>query len=666
MGDRVPASVRAQAAAVPVGNPRQDRRPDARRWGLLLLAEVLSASATVATLTTGQPPSLLADRYWAGVFTLATLGSASIAVLYVLCLHVLGKHPRAIAIRRAALTLLPALLGGLITAFTALDPDVAQTLRVLPRLRLLIGVALGSITAGTIWATLLWTADEGRGWLRVLRLWKAPAFYTGLAGFLVFVASGGGHLYSADEWAAYAVAHSLATRASILVQDNDPYPLHHIGVRAVTPPGEQPAAGYTKWPLVPPVAAAPVYALAQAVGSEPDRDSELYANEKRGRPLVPLLVGSAWAAAALAAVVWLLRGAGYGLGTALIVAGLLAVATPWWPYSKTLLNVVPAGFLLVMGLGAAARSQPGRWSWPVVAGVAAGLASATRYELLLLVVPIGALVAAQSWSQTRTSPPRGAFVPVVAYTGAWAAVVAVGVLLPNMVTSGHPLDFGYGSQQTLAGWSDKPHIGIYGTLMSPGFGLFVHAPVLALAALALVWLREDAPHLATVIAAIAVGCILLYGSFGDWRAGVSWGPRYLVTMTPMLCLPLAAFIRRNAHNYMAMVALAGLGLWGAVVNGLAVLIDFNRGWQNLWAMDASLWSITWTPNFSVIGAQLRLLRLWYGQQQGSFDLYLAAHTGWLVIALLAAAALVLVVGLVRTGDESLASGKPKLHRRRND
>ena len=102
------------------------------------------------------------------------------------------------------------------------------------------------------------------------------------------------------------------------------------------------------------------------------------------------------------------------------------------------------------------------------------------------------------------------------------------------------------------------------------------------------------------------------------------------------------------------------------MNGLAVLIDFNRGWQNLWAMDASLWSITWTPNFSVIGAQLRLLRLWYGQQQGSFDLYLAAHAGWLVVALLAAAAMVLVVGLVRTGDESLASDKPKLHRRRND
>ena len=345
MGSRAPTLAGSQATASPVGKPRQGHRPNQRRWGILLLTEVLSASTTIATLTTGQPPSLLTDRYWAAALALAAVGSASFTVLYIVSLHFLGKYPRAIAIRRAALTLLPALLGGLVTAFATLDPDVAGALRVMPRLRLLIGVALGGVAACAIWATLLWTADEGRGWLRALRLSKAPAFYTGLAGFLVFVASGGGHFYSADEWAAYAVAHSLATRASILVRDNDPYPLHHIGVRAITPPAEQPAAGYTKWPLLPSVAAAPVYALAQSVGSEPDRDSELFANEKRGRPLVPLIVGPVWAAATLAAVVWLLRGAGYGLGTALIVAGLLAIATPWWPYSKTLPNVVPSGIL---------------------------------------------------------------------------------------------------------------------------------------------------------------------------------------------------------------------------------------------------------------------------------------------------------------------------------
>ena len=71
-------------------------------------------------------------------------------------------------------------------------------------------------------------------------------------------------------------------------------------------------------------------------------------------------------------------------------------------------------------------------------------------------------------------------------------------------------------------------------------------------------------------------------------------------------------------------------------------------------MDASLWIITWTPNFSVIGVQLRLLRFWYGQQQGGFDLYLAAHAGWLVVALLAAAAMVLVVGLARASNTPLA------------
>ena len=53
MDDRAPAVVSTQAAASPAGNPRHGRR----RWGILLFAEILGASATVATLTTGQPPS---------------------------------------------------------------------------------------------------------------------------------------------------------------------------------------------------------------------------------------------------------------------------------------------------------------------------------------------------------------------------------------------------------------------------------------------------------------------------------------------------------------------------------------------------------------------------------------------------------------------------------
>ena len=465
---------------------------------------------------------------------------------------------------------------------------------------------------------LLWTADEGRGWLRALRLRGAPAVSAGLAGFLVFVASAGGHFYSADEWAVYAVAHSVATRASIQVRDNDPYPLHEMGIRVVTPPPAQPAAGFSKWPTLPSLAAAPVYALARTVGSEPDRASEMFANEKRGRPLISLIAGPSWAAATLAAVVWLLRGAGYGVGTASAAAALLAFATPWWPYSKTLLNVVPAGFFLIAGLGAAARSTSGRWMWAALAGGAAELAVATRYELLLVVAPLGALVVVRAWSKIGATPLRGAVVPLVAYLGTWAATVSIGVLLPNAMTSGHPLDCGYGTHQTLTGWSNRPHIGIYGILLSPGFGLFVHAPKLAVGALALVWLWEDSPALASVIAVISVGCVLYYGSFEDWRAGATWGPRYLVSVTPLLTLPLAAFLRRNDRNYIAMGAVSGLALWGIAANGLAVLIAFTRGWQDLWAMDASLWSITWTPQFSLIGAQLRLLRLWYEQEQGSF------------------------------------------------
>ena len=618
-----------------------------RPWPLLLGVEILSASATIATLATGQPASPASDRVWFGHFTLTALGGTALVALYVFGLGLLGKASGVYAARRAALTLLPVLLGGLLAVGAGFAPDVAYALQFMARLRLLIGIALLAAVACAVWAAALWTADEGHGWLRRLSLGGAPAWFAGLAVFFAMVISGGGHLYSPDTWAVYAVTHSIATRGSLLVRDNDPYPLQQMGIRPVTLVENVPA-GYSKWPLLQSVAAVPAYVLARAVASEPDHESATIANEKRGRPLVMLLVGPAWAAGAAAAVVWLLRGAGYGTGTALTVILLMAFCTPWWPYAKTLFNVVPAGCLLVVSLGAAARSSPGTWRWPLAAGAAAGLAGAARYELLLLVAPLAMVVAARSWPAQPAALARGSLLPAAAFAGAWAATGTVAVLLPNLLTRGALLDFGYGGQQTLAAWSNDPHVGIYGILMSPGFGLLVYAPVLALAGLALVWMWEDAPVLAAAIAAIAIGLVVLYGSFHAWQAGLTWGPRYLVTTVPLLCLPLAAYVQRNARNAVAMGVLGGLGAYGFLVNGLAVLFDFNRGWLNLWTLGASPWHIVWTPHFSPIGAQLRLLRDWYAHSQGSFDLYVAAHAAWLAVCLLAIA-VALFVGVARAG-----------------
>lgn len=638
------AGIRANAARVEFS--RYATKGEPRLW-LLLGIEILSASAAAATLTTGQPPSFASDRAWVGLFLLSALGSVIAAAVLITSLRCLGKLTPQSALRRAALTFLPALPGGLIAAVAGLAPEFADVLKTLARLRLLIGVAVLVVVTGTAWTVLLWTADEGRGWLRRLPFGKAPAWFVGLAVFLAMVVSGGGHLYSPDTWAVYSVSHSLATRGSLLVRDNDPYPLYQMGIRPVTLVENVPA-GYSKWPLLQSLAAVPAYLLARAVGSEPDHESATIANEKRGRPLVLLLVGPAWAAGAAAAVVWLLRGAGYGTGAALTVVLLMAFCTPWWPYAKTLFNAIPAGCLLVVSLGAAARSSPGTWRWPLAAGVAAGLAGAARYELLLLVAPLVLVVAARCRPAQPTALARWSLLPAAAFAGAWAATGTVAVLLPNLVTRGTLLDFGYGGQQTLAAWSNDPHVGIYGILMSPGFGLLVYAPVLALAGLALVWMWEDAPELAAAIAAIAIGLVVLYGSFHTWQAGLTWGPRYLVTTVPLLCLPLAAYVQRNAHNAMAMGVLGGLGAYGFLVNGLAVLFDFNRGWHNLWSLGASPWHIVWTPHFSPIGAHVRLLRGWYAHSQGSFDLYVATYAGWLAVCLLAIA-VALFVGVARAG-----------------
>jgi hypothetical protein len=77
--------------------------------------------------------------------------------------------------------------------------------------------------------------------------------------------------------------------------------------------------------------------------------------------------------------------------------------------------------------------------------------------------------------------------------------------------------------------------GVAGLLFSPTHGLFVFSPFLLFipCCLPLVLRDRSARGLTVVIGCAAVLQLTLYG-LGDWRQGVSWGPRWLTDMLPIL------------------------------------------------------------------------------------------------------------------------------------
>jgi hypothetical protein len=243
---------------------------------------------------------------------------------------------------------------------------------------------------------------------------------------------------------------------------------------------------------------------------------------RRSEPKTAALLALAFA---LGTTTWVISSQAlwmHGLGELLIVATLLLLTGPC-----SALRAVTAGFLCAL---IACNRQP-----DVVLAAGLGL-----YGL---------------WWAGRMIPMFVA-----------AAALPVGLVLAyNLKLIGHIIGaYGLVSQARLAAFlSDDVLAGVAGLLFSPTHGLFVFSPFLLFVpcCLSLVLRDRSARGLTAVIGCAAVLQLMLYG-FGDWRQGVSWGPRWLTDMLPILfwMLPpiLAALSTagRVAFGFACCVAIA--------------------------------------------------------------------------------------------------------------
>ena len=80
--------------------------------------------------------------------------------------------------------------------------------------------------------------------------------------------------------------------------------------------------------------------------------------------------------------------------------------------------------------------------------------------------------------------------------------------------------------------------GVIGLLFSPGKSVFLYAPPLILSVILWPRFRRVSPALGEFLA-VAWGCALVfYGAWWAWHGGWCWGPRFLVPLMPVSCLPL--------------------------------------------------------------------------------------------------------------------------------
>ena len=146
---------------------------------------------------------------------------------------------------------------------------------------------------------------------------------------------------------------------------------------------------------------------------------------------------------------------------------------------------------------------------------------------------------------------------------AGAAIPLAALLYYNLGFIGR-LSGGYGLVKPPKNFFQYDWSGLVGLVASPTRGLLVFSPFLIFVPLGLIQrLRSPGSRGLAVALGVAVGAQILLYSLVDWRAGVSWGPRYLTDLLPILMWMLAPaplVLRPFARGLFILTIVASVGV----------------------------------------------------------------------------------------------------------
>ena len=313
-----------------------------------------------------------------------------------------------------------------------------------------------------------------------------------------------------------------------------------------------PDAIYTATPLLLPILAAPLHVAERAAGMPGQ--------------LVPFFTNSLILAATAAVLFNLSDLVFRSRSKAFVLALAFGVCSFAWPYVDTFLAQPMAGLLLVLAAYLACVSARGG---PALSALAGAAAIGTVFGHTANVIFVPGLVAFfvmsnRSWKK------------IVAFFSGLASVASV-MLWANHARFGGALDFGYGHH---SGLETHAYVdGLLGLIFSPGFGLLVNMPLLALAPVGtyLLWKKHRA--LALLVGYAFAASFVYFGTLQSptWHGFGGWGPRYLVPVIPLMVLPLGFFLDRVAGR-LARASFAALASAGFVVNLAGTLVWYQLGY----------------------------------------------------------------------------------------
>jgi hypothetical protein len=328
------------------------------------------------------------------------------------------------------------------------------------------------------------------------------------------------------------------------------------------------------YPVVIPLFLAPLYlpavAYLDAKGWEPWRlDQVARIMEKLSASML---------AAISAALLYLLLRRRTGRGAALLLTVAYAFGTTTWMVSsQALWQQGPAELLIVAMLLVVTGLCTTRAV--IAAGLICGLIASNRPHDSIFAAALGIY---GLWWAGRKAPllVGAALVPL-------ALLLAYNLRVVGQFTGGYGLivETSFSSRSFFA---HNTLTGMAGLLFSPTRGLFVFSPfLLYLLICSRQVFRDRDSRFLTIAISTAIALQLAIYASNDWRQGATWGPRWLISMLPMLVWmlpPVFDALRRNGRIVFVSLCL------------VAITIEaIGASWYT-GTSDAPIYAITAGPN----------------------------------------------------------------------
>lgn len=288
--------------------------------------------------------------------------------------------------------------------------------------------------------------------------------------------------------------------------------------------------------------------------------------------------------AAVAVVVFIfVLSLGYSERVSLFVSVTYGICTMAWPLAKQPFDhTIETLFVLLSVFFMYYYSIHKKGLYLLLSAFAAGYAFITRPTAILVIPPLFVLMLYYSLKQSDYKISTGIVIKnIILFSVALLPFISLS-LWHNYYRFGSVFETGFsliGKRTRIDFFTGTPLLtGLSGFLMSPGKGFFYYSPVALLFFFSIKSFIKKYPGLGISFILIILSYLLFLSKNIYWHGDWSWGPRYLLALTPFFIIPIAEIFDSDtwSKKKLLRVAVYSILILSLVIQIAAVSVDYKK------------------------------------------------------------------------------------------